>query len=78
MAYELTEGQVGLFRNEKKEPGSKQPDMRGNMLWKGEKIKLSMWTKGEGDKRFLSGLAELDDYVKPVATGDVAQDELPF
>lgn len=86
MAYEMKDGDLSLFRNDKKEPGSKQPDMRGTMMWNGQKLKISAWTKGEGDRRFLSGRVEIDDYV-PASTpspagkvedAQVINDDLPF
>jgi hypothetical protein len=64
MAYEMKDGDISLFRNEKKQPGSNQPDMRGSMVWRGEKIKISMWTKGEGTRRFLAGKVDLDNYTQ--------------
>ena len=60
MAYIQKEGDISLFRNDKKQPGSNQPDMRGTMVWHGEKIKISVWSKGEGDRRFLAGKCEPD------------------
>ena len=84
MAYEQKEGDVSLFKNDKKQPGSNQPDMRGTALLNGQKLKLSLWTKGEGDRKFLAGKIELDNYV-PTQTGssstqqtDTNDDDLPF
>jgi len=62
MAYEQKEGDISLFRNDKKQPGTNQPDMRGTALINGQKYKISAWTKGEGQKRFLAGKIELDTY----------------
>ena len=65
MAYEMKEGDVSLFRNDKKVAGSNQPDYRGTGLYNGEKVKFSMWLKGEGDRQFLAGKMEPDNYTKP-------------
>jgi hypothetical protein len=81
MAYDQKEGDVSLFRNDKKQPGSNQPDMRGTGILNGEKIKFSLWTKGEGSKKFLAGKIELDTYVKSEQNTPTSQDEpdsLPF
>ena len=43
MAYEQREGSGALFKNFKKE--GKQPDWRGDAMFKGEMIEVSGWTK---------------------------------
>jgi hypothetical protein len=67
MAYEQREGDISIFRNDKK-TAPNQPDMRGTAMVNGQKMKISLWTKGEGDRRFLSGKIEPDNYT-PQHTG---------
>ena len=54
MAFELNEGQGTMFRNDRKEEGSKQPDYRGDLKLGGELLEVAGWIK-EGKKgKFLS------------------------
>lgn len=59
----MREGDISLFKNDKKTPGSNQPDMRGKAMINGQVFKISAWSKGTGDSKFLSGKIELDTYV---------------
>jgi uncharacterized protein (DUF736 family) len=43
MAYETKDGQGALFMNDKQ--NDKQPDRRGYIIWKGERIELAGWIK---------------------------------
>jgi hypothetical protein len=53
MAYEHREGSGSLFKNHKKEEGSKQPDYRGDAMVNGVVMELSAWIKeGNGGKFF--------------------------
>ena len=45
MAYEHREGSGSLFRNTKKEEGSSQPDMRGDVLIGGVLHEVAAWSK---------------------------------
>ena len=54
MAYELREGQGSLFPNRKKEPGSKQPDFRGDALVNGVVVEVAAWSKNGAKGSFLS------------------------
>ena len=55
MAYEQREGQGSLFANDKKQAGSSQPDMTGNILLNGKKMRLAAWEKtGNSGRTFLS------------------------
>ena len=67
MSYEPKDGDISLFPNDKK-TSDNSPSMRGSLLWNGEKLKISVWTKGEGAKKFLSGRVEVDTYVKQGGT----------
>lgn len=79
----MKEGDLSLFKNDKKTPGSNQPDMRGKLMINGQIYKISAWTKGTGESKFLSGKVEVDDYVKPEQNAPAQQvqddnDSLPF
>lgn len=54
MAYELREGQGSIFPNRKKEPGSKQPDWRGDALVNGVVMEVAGWSKEGAKGSFLS------------------------
>jgi hypothetical protein len=54
MAYELREGQGSMFPNRKKEPGSKQPDWRGDALVNGVVMEVAGWSKEGAKGSFLS------------------------
>ena len=54
MSYQHKEGYGSLFRNKKKE-SEKQPDMRGDCMYKGEELEIAVWTKTDKNGgRFLS------------------------
>jgi hypothetical protein len=55
MAFEQRNGSGALFKNMKKEPGSKQPDYTGNALSpSGEYFELSAWIKEGNNGKFMS------------------------
>jgi len=55
VAYEMEEGQVSLFVNDK-EGNDKRPDFRGEGLFKGEKVVISLWKKtSKKGTNYLSG-----------------------
>jgi hypothetical protein len=54
MAYEHKEGSGSLFPNRKKEPGSKQPDWRGDVLLNGVLMEIAGWSKEGANGSFLS------------------------
>ena len=63
--FEVRDGSGSLFKNERKEPDSKQPDYTGNARVNGELVDLSAWLKvSKGGKKYLS-LAFKPPYVKP-------------
>ncbi len=45
-----------LFKNDRKEPNSRQPDYKGNLNVNGTTYRLAAWTRTsrDGTKRFLS------------------------
>jgi hypothetical protein len=63
MAYEFKEGDISIFRNDKK-TSDNQPSHRGKMMLNGQIYKISAWTKGKPGETFLSGKVEIDTYVK--------------
>ncbi len=55
MAFEQRNGSGALFKNTKKEAGSKQPDYTGNALSpSGEYFELSAWIKEGKSGKFMS------------------------
>jgi hypothetical protein len=55
MAFEQRNGSGALFKNTKKEAGSKQPDYTGNALSpSGEYFELSAWIKEGKNGKFMS------------------------
>ena len=88
MAYEHREGQGSLFKNSKKEEGSKQPDYRGDALVNGVLMEIAAWVKeGANGGRFFSlaikprEAREPREETAPKKTGgkfDVLEDDLPF
>ncbi len=63
MAYELKNGQGSLFRNKDKQPDSKQPDARGELMIDGVLYEVAGWIK-EGKSGKWTSLA-----VKPKEEG---------
>lgn len=87
MAYEQKDGDISIFKNNKKET-EKQPDYTGTALINGQKMKVALWVK-EGQKgKFFAGKIQEDNYqpqsdnMKPISNGLAQQldDELglPF
>jgi hypothetical protein len=54
MSYEHREGQGSLFRNELKDPDSKQPDYRGILMVGGKVWEIAGWKKEGAKGTFLS------------------------
>ena len=54
MAYEHREGSGSLFTNQKKEPGSSQPDYRGDAMVGGVLVEIAGWKKQGNGGTFLS------------------------
>ena len=94
MAYEHREGSGSLFKNHKKEEGSKQPDYRGDAMVNGEVMEVSAWVKEGNNGKFFSlsikakqvqreekpVKAEIDfeKLKKPVSKFDALADDIPF
>lgn len=86
--FETKDGSGALFKNERKEDGSKQPDYTGNARINGAMVDISAWLKtSKGGTKYLS-LAFKPPYVKdgrkPVVKRAVQDDglddgsDLPF
>jgi hypothetical protein len=53
--YEMKDNTFSLFRNEKKEKET-QPDYSGDIMWKGEKLRLSAWlNETKAGKKYIKG-----------------------
>lgn len=52
MTYVPKEGFGNLFRNRKTK--DTQPDMKGDVMWKGELLEVAGWTKEGKNGKFLS------------------------
>lgn len=85
MAYEQKELSGSLFKNKKKEKES-QPNMTGSALIDGVEYWVSGWTKGEGEKRWISLAFKRKDGTvvekrapsKPAGKFDDMADDAPF
>lgn len=77
MSYERKDGDVVIFKNDKK--SDKQPDYRGNALVNGKEMKVSLWIKEGAKGKFFSGKIELDNF-KPKVSNKQEDDsgDLPF
>ncbi len=85
MTYVPKEGFGNLFRNRKTK--ETQPDMKGEVMWKGELLEVAGWTKEGKNGKFLSlkvqskseqfqqGMEQAKDALK---TDDFPDDEIPF
>lgn len=73
-----------LFKNDKRDEGSKQPEYRGTLNVNGEEFEIAAWvreSKKDG-KKFFSGTVK-PPYKKPEEAParemrDVMDDEIPF
>ena len=55
MSYEQRENTGALFRNDKKQPGERTPDYRGDAMVNGVKVEIAAWVKESASgKKFLS------------------------
>ena len=74
-----------LFKNDRKEPGSRQPDYNGNLTVNGEEFWLSGWVKTSGPNakkpgmKFLSVAVQAKDApAQPSGGTDFDDEDLPF
>ena len=81
MAFEPKDGSGALFKNGKKEEGSKQPDYRGEVMLGGVVYELAGWVKNTGKGPFLSlsGKVKGEQYKEGVRKSAPPDDDLiPF
>ena len=72
MAYEQKPGDFAIFKNDRKEEGSKQPDYTGNGLdLNGNKVQISCWLNQGKNGKFFSCK------MKPPYEGKAKQEEGP-
>ena len=81
MSYEQRENTGALFRNEKKQPGDRTPDYRGDAMVNGKRVEIAAWVKeAASGKKFLSlkfsEPRERDQTAKPAAPAPEA--DFPF
>ena len=77
MAYEPKEGSGALFKNTKKEEGSKQPDYRGDLMVGGVVYEIAGWIKNTGKGPFLSLNGKPKDE-QGGSTNKVKSEDIPF
>lgn len=83
MSYDNSDRGV-LFKNTRKEPGSKQPDYRGNGNFNGQDFKISGWIqtpKNGGDKFISFKFEPADEQLRarePAKEPEPVADEVPF
>jgi uncharacterized protein (DUF736 family) len=81
MSYEQRENTGALFRNDKKQPGERTPDYRGDAMVNGVKVEIAAWIKESASgKKFMSlkfsEPRERDQTAKPAASAPEA--DFPF
>jgi uncharacterized protein (DUF736 family) len=55
MSYEQRENTGALFRNDKKQPGERTPDYRGDAMVNGVKVEIAAWIKESASgKKYMS------------------------
>jgi hypothetical protein len=77
--YEMKEGQLMVFKNTKKEDGSRQPDYWGKTLIGGVEKRVSLWLEtSQSGNSYMSG--RISDYEPKEAesTPTSGQAEAPF
>jgi hypothetical protein len=86
MAYEQKEGDIAVFRNDKK-TNERAPDWRGTAVINGQKMAVAFWEK---NSRMLAGNIKIDNYVRgevaaepetalsSKASDDIEENEIPW
>ena len=62
MAYEQKNGDLIISKNKHKQDGDNKPDLTGQALVNGQKMKIALWKKGKDGRVFYSGKIEPDNY----------------
>lgn len=82
MAYEYKEGQINVFKNDKKQEGSNQPDYRGKLMIGGVMKEVSLWVKESGNGTKYMGGQISNEYKKPETSEEPKTEQdnsgLPF
>lgn len=74
---ELKENDIVIFRNNKKEEGSKQPDYTGKAMINGQKLDVSLWIRHGKETKFFSG--QIKNEWKKENRAEIAErSDLPF
>jgi len=79
MAYEIEEGKVSLFKNDKGD-NEKRPDYTGKCMVNGEILHLSMWdSTSKGGLKYLAGrIAPPWNGESDSATSSASVDDVPW
>lgn len=85
--YTMQDMTFTLFKNEKKEAGSNQPDYTGKVMINGVEMRTAAWIKSKDGKAFFTGkISEartkqesgpVEDPINPPTAG-AGTDEMPF
>jgi hypothetical protein len=82
MSFEHKEGSGSLFRNDRKQPGEKTPDYRGEIKLNGEIIKIAGWIREGQRGKFLSLKVDLGANFSIAGGGsgkqNIEDSEFPF
>jgi len=77
--YEMKENQLMVFKNTKKEEGSRQPDYWGKVMIDGVEKRVSLWLEvSQAGKSYMSG--RISDYEpkEPESTPAPQNADAPF
>lgn len=79
MSYEHREGSGSLFKNDKKEAGTKQPDYRGTIMLGGVVYEIAGWIKSGAKGSFLSINGKVQEAREGSRKPETPKDEsIPF
>lgn len=89
MAYIPKEGAISIFRTEKPKKSEKHPDYRGNAMYKGEKLAITLWVQEPrgGGTKYQGGSIQpwvekekVEEPKEPInpAVSEKIDDDIPF